>query len=177
MNHFVIDFGSYNMIAKVSDGQLEQKKYNSIIDYEHETFKFKSKIKITDKDTNIGDKAKQSHNAIFINNLCQEFKNPRSTYSLSNKKYTINQIVEKYFIVIKNELNNHSENEPIDALTLVIPYEYTKTNKENLKKILNNIKLKCNHMIEEPIANYFGYLNTNHLDVPHKDSFMMLNID
>lgn len=181
MAKFTMTFGSsYNMIGTYQKDLFVPKKYQSLIEYRDASSKFKSNIKITQQDIVCGNMATPSQDgALFIENLGEIFKNNQGeTYTCYDHQFSIDEIIEKYFAYIKEkELDEHIETEPVDFMTLVIPYEYTVSRKQKLKEILQHISFRVDRFIEEPVASYLGYLKTYHIPYQKQDSFMMVAIE
>ena len=180
MGKYAMTFGSaFNLIGELDGNQFKPKKYNTLIKYGDASARFYSRIKITDKDTVVGNSATgNSQDEIYINNVGQAFKDDiDKTYQINNKKYTMKDIVKEYFMYIKKELDNHQQNDPIDSMTLIVPYEYSETRKQELKNILKSISFRVDQILEEPIASYLGYLKHTNQEIKHKDSFMLIGIE
>ena len=180
MGKYAMTFGSvYNLIGEMDDKQFKPKKYNTLIKYGDASAKFYSRIKITDKDIVVGNSATNNgQNEIYISNVGQAFKDDvEKKYTINNKKYTINDIVIEYFKYIKKELDNHQQNDPVNSMTLIVPYEYSQTRKQELKNILTSISFRVDQILEEPIASYLGYLKHTNQKIKNKDSFMLISIE
>ena len=149
MGKYAMTFGSaFNLIGELDGNQFKPKKYNTLIKYGDASARFYSRIKITDKDTVVGNSATgNSQDEIYINNVGQAFKDDiDKTYQINNKKYTMKDIVKEYFMYIKKELDNHQQNDPIDSMTLIVPYEYSETRKQELKNILKSISFRVDQI-------------------------------
>ena len=180
MGKYAMTFGSvYNLIGEMDDKQFKPKKYNTLIKYGDASAKFYSRIKITDKDIVVGNSATNNgQNEIYISNVGQAFKDDvEKKYTINNKKYTINDIVIEYFKYIKKELDNHQQNDPVNSMTLIVPYEYSQTRKQELKNILTSISFRVDQILEEPIASYLGYLNQSKQNIKEQDCFMFIKIE
>ncbi|MCD7808953.1 MAG: hypothetical protein LUH02_06390 [Erysipelotrichaceae bacterium] len=177
MSIYIMTFNTYSMIAAMENGQIVPKKLNAFIPYGSDVSYFKSSIKMTENDVVIGDKAKNSSNSIYIENLVREFEDEHKTYSLNGKIYTIKNIIEKYFSEIKKEIEHHSE-EPIYTMIIIVPYKYRKKAKNMLIDIFNNIHFKYELVIEDDVrTGYLDYYNVNQIYVPIHDQFMVLDIE
>ena len=95
MGKYAMTFGSaFNLIGELDGNQFKPKKYNTLIKYGDASARFYSRIKITDKDTVVGNSATgNSQDEIYINNVGQAFKDDiDKTYQINNKKYIKNKI-------------------------------------------------------------------------------------